>query len=238
MSLSDRAVRLILSAVGDPDVRTEIQTALEAAGSIGAAELDAGAVANVAVAANAAIDFSKLAALPSAQVLVGSAGNVATAVAMSGDVTVSNAGVTAIGSGKVLTGMMNENLVKYADVTISSAEVLALFTSQKTLVAAPGANFAVIPLAIYSTIDYGAATYDAGTDTLDVKYNGGSAIMSLTNAFVESAADAMMYVEKAEAAFTPLANTAIVAKMSSANPITGDSAIKIRVYYRTVPILL
>lgn len=39
--------------------------------------------------------------LTSAQILVGSAGNVAAAVAMTGDVTITNAGVTAIGNDKV-----------------------------------------------------------------------------------------------------------------------------------------
>lgn len=50
-------------------------------------------ITNINVASNAAIAFSKLAALPSAQILVGSAGNVPTAVAMSGDATISNTGV-------------------------------------------------------------------------------------------------------------------------------------------------
>lgn len=52
-----------------------------------------GSIINADINAAAAIAFSKLAALPSAQILVGSAGNVATAVAMSGDATISNAGV-------------------------------------------------------------------------------------------------------------------------------------------------
>lgn len=52
-------------------------------------------VANASVASNAAIDFSKLASLTSAHLLVGSAGNVATDTAVTGDVSITNAGVTA-----------------------------------------------------------------------------------------------------------------------------------------------
>lgn len=52
-------------------------------------------IVNADVASAAAIAFSKLAALPSADILVGSAGNVATAVAVTGDISLSNAGVTA-----------------------------------------------------------------------------------------------------------------------------------------------
>lgn len=53
------------------------------------------------------LSFAKLAALASAKILVGSADNVAAPVAVTGDVTISNAGVTAIGTGKVLTAMQS-----------------------------------------------------------------------------------------------------------------------------------
>ena len=59
-------------------------------------------ITNVNVAANAGIAFSKLAALPSAQILVGSAGNVATAVTMSGDATISNTGVVTVAGGGIV----------------------------------------------------------------------------------------------------------------------------------------
>lgn len=70
-------------------------------------KLAADAVTNVKVAAGAAIAFSKLASLPSAQILVGSAGNVPTAVAVTGDVTISNLGVTAITAGAVVNADVN-----------------------------------------------------------------------------------------------------------------------------------
>src|SRR5574343_134154 len=53
------------------------------------------------LAANAAIAFSKLANLTSAHILVGSAGNVATSVAVSGDVTMANTGGVTMGANKV-----------------------------------------------------------------------------------------------------------------------------------------
>lgn len=52
-------------------------------------------VANASIASNAAIDFSKLASLTSAHVLIGSAGNVAIDTAVTGDISLTNAGVTA-----------------------------------------------------------------------------------------------------------------------------------------------
>jgi hypothetical protein len=53
-------------------------------------------IINANVDAAAAIAFSKLAALDSANILVGNGSNVATKVAVTGDVTISNAGVTTL----------------------------------------------------------------------------------------------------------------------------------------------
>lgn len=63
-------------------------------GSVAAA-IQPGVIVNSMVSASAAIDFSKLASLTSANILVGSAGNVATSVAMTGDISITNAGLTA-----------------------------------------------------------------------------------------------------------------------------------------------
>ena len=64
----------------------------------GALTIANSAVTDAKVSASAAIAYSKLAALPDSQILVGSALNVPTATAVTGDVTISNAGVTAIAS--------------------------------------------------------------------------------------------------------------------------------------------
>lgn len=60
-----------------------------------------GTIANGDISASAAIAYSKLAALTSANILLGSATNVATSTAMSGDVTISNTGVTTIAADAV-----------------------------------------------------------------------------------------------------------------------------------------
>lgn len=62
----------------------------------GAFTIAAGAIDNAKVDASAAIDFSKLASLTSANILVGDGSNVPTAVAMSGDATIDNAGAVTI----------------------------------------------------------------------------------------------------------------------------------------------
>jgi|GEM_PF-4903032 len=62
----------------------------------GVTTIGAGKIINADVNASAAIAWSKMAALTSAHVLVGSAGNVATDVAISGDLTLTNTGATTV----------------------------------------------------------------------------------------------------------------------------------------------
>ena len=91
-----------------------------------AASVVRGGLVNADVDAAAAIAFSKLAALDSANILVGNGSNVATKVAVTGDVTISNAGVTAIGSSKVVTAMItdaNVTTAKIADANVTAAKL-------------------------------------------------------------------------------------------------------------------
>lgn len=61
-----------------------------------------GVVTNAMVNASAAIAFSKLAALTATYIIVGNGSNVPTAVAVTGDIAISNAGVTSIASGVII----------------------------------------------------------------------------------------------------------------------------------------
>lgn len=110
----------------------------------------AGVIVNADISASAAIAFSKLAALNSGNILVGSAGNVATSVAMSGDITISNAGVTAIGAGKVLlamlgTGIAPAGVVKFmGQVTTVGGAAAEAFTVTGALAASDRAFVQVV----------------------------------------------------------------------------------------------
>jgi hypothetical protein len=84
-------------AVVDPTADRTI-TFPDASGNI----VLSGSIVNADINASAAIAFSKLASLTSANILVGNGSNVATSVAVTGDVTISNAGVTAIATGVVV----------------------------------------------------------------------------------------------------------------------------------------
>jgi hypothetical protein len=86
-----------------------------------AASVVRGGLVNADIDAAAAIAFSKLAALDSANLLVGNGSNVATKVAVTGDVTISSAGVTAIGNDKVVTA-------KILDANVTPAKLSQPYT--------------------------------------------------------------------------------------------------------------
>lgn len=90
------------------------------------------------ISAAAAISFNKLASLTSAHILVGNASNVATSVALTGDVTISNSGVTSYNGILPLSkGGSNKNLtpvqggVVYTDA--DSMEITAAGTAGQFL---------------------------------------------------------------------------------------------------------
>lgn len=97
----------------------------------GALTIASGAITNAKISASAAIAFSKLAALTSGNILVGNGSNVATSVAMSGDATLSNAGVLTIAN----------NAINNAKISTSAAiafSKLAALNSGNILVGSAG----------------------------------------------------------------------------------------------------
>jgi hypothetical protein len=139
----------------------------------GVTSIAAGAIVNADVNAAAAIDFSKLAALTSTNILVGSAGNVATSVAMTGDVAISNTGVTTIQAGAIDLAMLS------AGITPSH---VVKFAGQPTTVGGAAAEAFAVPgvlvtdLAFVQIVDNGGANVTAlqavcTADTLTVTFS-------------------------------------------------------------------
>jgi len=106
---------------------SNVATSVSTSGDItlsnaGVFAIASGVVINADVKSDAAIDYSKLASLSSANLLIGSAGAVATSVSVTGDVTISNAGVTAIGATKVTNAMLGGSI---ADGKLASSYIYA-----------------------------------------------------------------------------------------------------------------
>jgi hypothetical protein len=127
----------------------------------GVTAIGAGIIVNADINAAAAIDFSKLAALTSGNILVGSAGNVAASVAMSGDITISNAGVTAIGAGKVLLAMLGTGITPAAVIK---------FMNEVTTVGGAAAEAFTVTGAVGATDRAFVQLVAPGSNTVSVLY--------------------------------------------------------------------
>ena len=86
-------------------------------------QISAYPIVNADIASAAAIAYSKLATLTSGNIVLGSSANVATSTAVTGDVTISNAGVTAIATGVIVNADIN------ASAAIAGSKIVAATTS-------------------------------------------------------------------------------------------------------------
>jgi hypothetical protein len=91
--------------------------------SVTSAHIVNGTLVNEDVSASAAIALSKLATGTQGTVVVHNSSGVPTATALSGDVTINNAGVTAIGSGKVTSDMIFDGTIVNGDISASASIV-------------------------------------------------------------------------------------------------------------------
>lgn len=130
--------------------------------------------------------------------------------------------------------------LKIATVTLSSAEILALYTTPKTLIAAPGAGKIIIPETIILYLDYGTATYTAG-GVVRVSFNGETTQLLGTTTMeanlVEKTADTVVIGNFIPISTTPTditvgINKALEITNNTANFTTGDSIIKVFIKYR------
>lgn len=119
-------------------------------------------------------------ALAQHHILVGNAGGVATDVAMSGDATIASTGAVTIAAGAVSPAKMSETGIQYAEVTISSADILAVgagkFGHADGYPLVAGQVGKVLEFLSAAVIyDQGVKAYTDGGDTT-VNYAGGVAV--------------------------------------------------------------
>lgn len=173
---------------------------------------------NSQIAADAAIDYSKLAPLTSGNILVGNGSNVATSVAVTGDVTISNTGVTAISAGAIV----NADVSASAGIQFSK---LAALTDGNILVG-NGSNVAT-PVALSGDVtitNAGVASVIAGSTSVAGKLqltdstSSTSTTTAATPAAVKSAYD---LANSANSTANAASTTAAAALPKSGGTMTG-----------------
>ena len=141
-------------------------TAWTSLGYIPAFSLSAYPLVNADIAAAAAIAYSKLATLTSGNIVLGSSANVATSTAVTGDVTISNTGVTAIASGVIVNADIN------ASAAIAGSKIVAATTSVVGAVqlsdstSTTSSVLAATPTAVKAAYDLAAAALPKAGGTL------------------------------------------------------------------------
>lgn len=163
----------------------------------------------------------------------------------SGNLRIGTTEPTAFTDGSILSAA---DSVQQADVTLTSAQVLALNATPISVIAAPGANKAII---IESVVAYTAGgTAYAGIavgEDLVLRYTNGSGTILTgieTTGWLDQTT-AQTRVGRPQSAvgthqveLTPTANAAVVAHLTTGEITTGNYDIKLRVYYRVVPTVL
>ena len=134
-----------------------------------------GTVVNADINASAAIDHSKLANITAGSILLGNASNVPTATAVTGDVTISNTGVTAIASGAIVDADVNAN----AEIAVSKLADGAARQLLQTDAAGTGVEWAS-NIDIPGTLDVtGAAVFDSTVAVTGALTKSGSNVVTV-----------------------------------------------------------
>ncbi len=176
------------------------------------------------------------------RILVGNAANIATDVLMSGDVTLTNAGVAAIGANKVLSSMISPLIRKYIAVPITAAQFNGMYAAPKLLVAAGGANTLLVLDQLQLAMTYVSANYASGgvaAVQYDSTANGAGIIASSTLAAATfQAAASTTFTMNAGVVALPFATTVnkglYLSNITGAFT-TGDSTFVAHVWYRSIP---
>ena len=127
--------------------------------------------------------------------------------------------------------------LKTTTVTVSSAELLALNATPKTLIAAPASGKALILVGAELWLDFATTAYNgiAAGEDLTVRYTNasGTTLATIeTIGFLDATADAFRYVTPAAGTLTPVAAAPLILHLSAGEIATGDSPLKLRLLYR------
>lgn len=139
-------------------------------------------------------------------------------------------------SGLVEFPDLDPGILQAVQITLTSAQILALNTTPITLVAAQGAGTIIDIETITASLVFGTIAY-TGAHNIEVRFTNGSGAKAATDigsTFLDSSASALDQVGGVTSEVTPVANAAIVLSVPTANPAAGDSTIRLTCFYRVI----
>lgn len=140
------------------------------------------------------------------------------------------------------TSVLAESKILVKEVALTSAQILALYTTPIEVLAAPGAGIAIVPVGCTAFLDYNSAAYAdvAAGEDLVISYTdaSGTGLFKFeTTGFLDQTADQVRYATPSvygDTNLTPVANAKLVAHLLVGNITTGDSPLKLRIQYRLI----
>lgn len=143
-----------------------------------------------------------------------------------------------ISSGAVTSAKLADDIAHTAQVSIASADILALNTTPKQLIAAPGAGKIIIVESILLKMVRTATAYANG-GALEFRYTDGSgakvsADIAASVVTTGGAGTEYNHVGGVIATLTPVANAAVVLRCATADFITGTGTAVVSIKYRIV----
>lgn len=127
-------------------------------------------------------------------------------------------------------------IIQYKEISLTAAEMLALRATPKTLVAAPGAGYALEFISAVFIYDYVAA-FTESTDNIAVKYTDGSGTaVSLTletTGLLDATADKISTIQPLATDVLVTANAALVLHNTGDGEFGGTgSPCRVKIAYR------
>jgi hypothetical protein len=114
----------------------------------------------------------------------------------------------------------------YAEISLSSAELLNLYTTPKTIVSAPGSGKIVLPLAYVVNFIYASIAYATNTSLRSRNPTGTTVSLFNINAGSSS-------ITKLDGgSITAIENEKLEIFVNAGNPTAGDSTMTVGVYYK------
>lgn len=133
-----------------------------------------------------------------------------------------------------VSGDMEDSPYASAEVSITSAQVLALATTPITLVAAPGAGKVLQFLGATLILDYGTATYTESSDNLTINYTDESGLtvseVIECTGFIDATTDKMITAVPVKDIIL-VANAALVLSNENDNFAVGDGVLRVKTLY-------
>lgn len=235
---TDASFALVVATVSSSGVTT---ASMGLTTSIGTANIQDGAITNAKVNAAAAVDYSKLAAMPTGSILLGNAG-VPTATALSGDLTVDATGVAALGTNVVGSSKLALSVLQYTAVAVTAAQFNGMYAAPKLLVPAAGPDTLLVLDKVDLLMTYGSANYAAGgvaAVQYDSTANGAGVIASSTlSAATFQAAASTGFVFNGGVVpqtFSTCVNKGLYLSNISGAFTTGDSPMVAHCWYKVIP---